>query len=618
MTPQLKTLTLGILAHVDAGKTSLTERLLFETGVIGHLGSVDSGDTQTDSLELERRRGITIKSAVVAMTTGEHRLTLVDTPGHSDFIAEVERALGVLDGAVLVVSAVEGVQAQTRVLMRTLTHLGIPVLVFVNKIDRMGAQETALLDALRTRLSPRCIALDTVTGLGTPQAKPVPLPPGEQLAEAVADDDEFLASYVEGREPDYHAALARQVARGAVHPVVFGSAITGSGVAALVSRVRELFPARQRTETGELAATVFKIERGRAGEKIAYVRVRSGSLSPRKPFPFHRRETDGTVTELTGRASAVRVYEHGATPVDGPACAGDVARVWGLKDVRIGDHLGIPDGTAAPGFFAPPSLETVVRPVDPDDAVALYSALERLSEQDPFISVRRHEHEVSVRLYGEVQKEVIRSTLAEDFGLAAKFEESRILLVERPCGTGRAIRHRTPEERVYFWAVVGLRVEPGPPASGVVYRLEVELGALPLAFHKAIEDTVHEQLRQRPVIDCVVTLTEAAFFPPLTTAGDFRGMTSLALTEALRRAGTRVHEPVHSFEVEAPAGAVSGVLRKLVELRAVPGEPTVTAAGCTVTGTIPAASVQEFGQALPALSQGEGVFFSEFAEYRPR
>ncbi|WP_370542033.1 GTP-binding protein [Amycolatopsis sp. FDAARGOS 1241] len=215
--PRMHTLTLGILAHVDAGKTSLTERLLFETGVIDHLGSVDGGDTQTDSLDLEHRRGITIKSAVVAVTTDEHRLTLVDTPGHSDFIAEVERVLGVLDGAVLVVSATDGVQAQTRVLMRTLRRLGIPVLVFVNKIDRAGAQEATLLHALRTRLSPRCVALDTVTGLGTPQAKPAPLPPGPALADALADDDEFLASYVDGGEPDYQAALARQVALGAVH-----------------------------------------------------------------------------------------------------------------------------------------------------------------------------------------------------------------------------------------------------------------------------------------------------------------------------------------------------------------------------------------------------------------
>ena len=616
----MQTLTIGILAHVDAGKTSLTERLLFEAGVIGHLGSVDGGDTQTDSLELERRRGITIKSAVVAFTTGGRRVTLVDTPGHSDFIAEVERSLRVLYGAVLVVSAVEGIQAQTRVLMRTLTRLGLPVLVFVNKIDRMGAQEGPLLDALRAKLSPRCVALSTVTGLGTAQAKPSPLPFGEELAEALADDDRFLTAYVAGEvsEEDYRDALVRQVGLGAVHPVLFGSAITGAGVGELVTAVRELFPGRARDGAGPLDATVFKIERGRAGEKIAYTRVLSGTLAPRQPFPFYRRENDGTVAELTGRASAVRVYEHGATPVEGTALAGDVARVWGLKDVRIGDRLGSPEHLPAQGFFAPPSLETVVHPVDPDQGVALYAALERLSEQDPFITIRRRGPELSVRLYGEVQKEVVRSTLAEEFGVNVRFEESRTLYVERLAGTGAFVQSPAPDERVYFWATVGLRVEPAAPGSGVGYALGVELGSLPLAFHRAIEETVRETLRGRSVIDCLVTLTHTRFYPPLSTAGDFRGMTELVLREAVRRAGTRVHEPVHTFEAEVPTAAVSAVLRKLVELRAVPGEPTVRGEVCTVDGTIPAASVHELVQALPALAQGEGVFFSEFGGYRPR
>ncbi|MDT8909474.1 TetM/TetW/TetO/TetS family tetracycline resistance ribosomal protection protein [Amycolatopsis sp. PS_44_ISF1] len=620
----MQNLTIGILAHVDAGKTSLTERLLFAAGVIGHLGSVDGGDTQTDSLELERRRGITISSAVVAFTAGGRRVTLVDTPGHSDFIAEVERALRVLDGAVLVVSAVEGVQAQTRVLMRTLTRLGLPVLVFVNKIDRMGAQEGPLLDALRAKLSPRCVALSTVSGLGTARAEPSPLPFGEGLADALADDNRFLAAYVAGQvsEKDYRDALARQVAAGAVHPVLFGSAITGAGVGELVTAVRELFPARAREGTGPLDATVFKIERGRAGEKIAYTRVRSGSLAPRQRFPFYRRENDGTVTELTARASAVRVYEHGAVPVEGSALAGDVARVWGLKDVRIGDQLGSPEHLPARGFFAPPSLEAVVRPVDPDRGAALSAALDRLSEQDPFIGLRRRGAEVSVRLYGEVQKEVVGSTLAEEFGVPARFEPSRTLYVERLTGPGSAVRAPAPDERVYFWATVGLRVEPAAPGSGVGYALAVELGSLPLAFHKAIEETVHEALRHGPrgweVIDCLVTLTHTRFYPPVSTAGDFREMTKLVLREALRRAGTRVHEPVNAFEAEVPTASVSAVLRKLVELRAVPDEPTVHGPAATVAGTVPAASVPELEQALPALTQGEGVFFSQFAEYRPR
>ncbi|MBB4686143.1 elongation factor G [Amycolatopsis jiangsuensis] len=601
----MKTLTIGILAHVDAGKTSLTERLLFETGVIGQAGSVKAGDTQTDSLDLERRRGITITSSVVAVSTPDHRITLVDTPGHSDFIAEVERALGVLDGAVLVVSAVEGVQAQTRVLMRTLIRLGIPTLVFVNKTDRPGARPDELPDLLRTKLSPKCVALT------------------EELTDALATDEDFLASYVSGStsEVDCRKALVRQVGRAEVYPVLFGSAITGAGVRELVDAVRELLPARERSADGPLEATVFKIERGRSGEKVAYVRVSSGSLAARQQIPLRRRTEDG-VLELTGKPSAVRIYEHGATPAEGVACAGDVARVRGLPEARIGDRIG--DHTDLPGrrFFAPPSLETIVRPADPEHRAALHTALERLSEQDPFIRVRRQDHELTVRLYGEVQKEVLRTRLAEEFGLTAEFEESRPLCVERLRGTGHRMRNPAPDERVYFWATVGLRVEPRPAGSGTAYRREVELGALPLAFHKAIEETVHETLRRGPhgweVIDCLVTLTETAFYAPLSSAGDFRGMTRLVLDEALRRAGTRVHEPVHSFEVSAPAGTVSTVLRGLVDLGATPGEPVVSGDGCTVTGLLPAAVAHEFEQALPGLTQGEGTFASSFAEYRVR
>ncbi|MEU8637896.1 translation factor GTPase family protein [Amycolatopsis sp. NPDC048633] len=591
----MKTLNIGILAHVDAGKTSLTERLLFEAGAISHLGSVDRGDTQTDSLELERRRGITIRSAVVSFTTGDTRITLIDTPGHSDFIAEVERALRVLDGAVLVVSAVEGVQAQTRVLMRTLRRLGIPTLIFVNKIDRLGARD--LLDDIRAKLAPRAIALNATTS-------------PDDLAELLADgDDAFLQSYVEDRVDAVACRdeLARQVARGALHPVLAGSAITGTGVADLVTAMAELLPAAERTGDGPLDATVFKIDRGRAGEKIAYTRLHSGSLAPRQRISFYRGET-----ELTGRVSAIEVAG------DDVALAGDVARVRGLRDVRIGDRLGSPGAADRGGVFAPPSLETVVRPVRPEQAAALFTALTRLSEEDPLIDVRRPGHDISVRLYGEVQKEVLRSMLADGAGIDVTFERTSTLYVEKPVGRGEAVEELDPEQRLYFFATVGLRVEPGP---GVTFGLSVELGSLPLAFHKAIEETVDATLGQGlygwEVLDVAVTLTHTAFFSPLSAAGDFRKMTPLVLMAALKQAGTRVHEPVHRFELEIPANAVSAVLLKLADLRAVPGEPVAGPSSYTLHGTIPAEHVHAFEQALPALSQGEGVFLSEFEDYRP-
>ncbi len=590
----MKTLNIGILAHVDAGKTSLTERLLFEAGVIDHLGSVDRGDTQTDTLELERRRGITIRSAVASFVTGGTRITLIDTPGHSDFIAEVERALRVLDGAVLVVSAVEGVQTQTRVLMRTLRRLAIPTLVFVNKADRVGARDQ--LADIRAKLAPRAFALNAATS-------------PDELGELLADgDDTFLESYVDDRADAAacRAELARQVGAATLHPVLAGSAITGDGVADLVTAMAELLPTTERTGAGPLAATVFKIDRGRAGEKIAYARLHSGSLAARQRISFYRGET-----ELTGRVSAVEVAG------DDVALAGDVARVRGLREVRIGDRLGTP-GTANDGVFAPPSLETVVRPVRPEQAAALFTALTRLSEEDPLIDVRRYGHDVSVRLYGEVQKEVLRSMLADGAGIDVTFERTRTLYVEKPVARGEALEELDPEQRLYFFATVGLRVEPGP---GVTFGLSVELGSLPLAFHKAIEETVHHTLGQGlygwEVLDVAVTLTHTAFFSPLSAAGDFRKMTPLVLMAALKEAGTRVHEPVHRFELEVPVTAVSAVLLKLAELRALPGEPVTGPGSCTLRGTIPAAHVHEFEQALPALSQGEGVFLAEFHEYRP-
>src|SRR6185295_11313814 len=277
---------LGILAHVDAGKTTLTERLLHAAGVIDEPGSVDAGTTQTDSMALEQQRGITIKSAVVSFVVDDVTVNLIDTPGHPDFIAEVERVLSVLDGAVLVVSAVEGVQAQTRVLMRALQRLHVPTLIFVNKTDRAGARRDATLAAIRERL--------------TPAAVPAGLR-GRALLEALAEhDDALLAAYVDGAavaDADLRRALAEQTGRARAHPVLFGSARTGDGVPALMAAIAGLLPAAAGDADAPVRGTIFKIERGAAGEKVAYVRVRAGTIRARDRLHVGGRG-DGKVTAL--------------------------------------------------------------------------------------------------------------------------------------------------------------------------------------------------------------------------------------------------------------------------------------------------------------------------------
>src|ERR1700722_1579691 len=291
----MRTLNLGILAHVDAGKTSLTERLLFDAGVIGEIGSVDHGSTQTDTLALERQRGITIKSAVASFAAGDLAVSIIDTPGHPDFIAEVERVLAVLDGAVLVISAVEGVQAQTRVLMRALQRLRIPTLIFVNKIDRRGADTARVLAQIADRLTPAVIAMGTAADEGGRNASFRPHEYGDpafgdQLAEQLAErSDRVLAALIDGtglKPRDLRRELGAQVRRDEIHPVYLGSAITGAGVPALVAGLRTLVPASNGDPGAPVSGLVFKVDRGPAGEKVAFVRMFAGTIAVRDRVPF--------------------------------------------------------------------------------------------------------------------------------------------------------------------------------------------------------------------------------------------------------------------------------------------------------------------------------------------
>jgi ribosomal protection tetracycline resistance protein len=608
-------LNLGILAHVDAGKTSLTERLLHDAGVIDEVGSVDAGSTQTDSLELERRRGITIKSAVVSFAIGDTTVNLIDTPGHPDFIAEVERVLGVLDGAVLVISAVEGVQAQTRVLMRTLQRLRIPTILFVNKIDRTGARHDSLLAEIRDRLTPAIVPMGRTANGGRKDAGFIP---GIADLDVLADhDDALLAEIVDGRgiEPARVAkALAAQTAGAEIHPVYFGSAITGAGVAELSRGITELLPAAGQDADGPLSGTVFKVERGPAGEKIAYVRLFAGTLRTRAKI------ADDKVT-------AVAVFDDGGLDRRPDVTAGRIAKVWGLAGVRIGDPIGEPR-VAGTAHFAPPSLETVVVPARPGERGALHAALAQLAEQDPLIDLRQDDvrEEVFVSLYGEVQKEVVEATLAEEYGLAVTFRETTTICIERPAGRGEAVEliGLAPNP---FLATIGLRVDPAPVGSGVRFALGVELGSMPPAFFRAVEETVPEALRQGlhgwQVTDVTVTMIRSGYWARQShshgtfdksmssTAGDFRNLTPLVLMAALSRAGTAVYEPIHRFTLELPSDTLGAVLPVLASLRAVPLGTTPKG----VDGDIPAVRVHELQQALPALTRGEGVLDSAFDRY---
>ncbi len=630
-------LNLGILAHVDAGKTTLTERLLYAAGVISEPGRVDEGTTQTDHLALERQRGITIKSAVVSFEAHGTTVNLIDTPGHPDFIAEVERVLGVLDGAVMVISAVEGVQPQTRILMRALQRLSIPALIFVNKIDRVGAGYDRLLRAIPDKLRLATVTMGATENLGSKQADFLPYGAADpafaaSLAEVLTDhDDELLSAYLDaaGAVPfsQLWGSLERQARSALVYPVLFGSAMTGAGVEALLDAITELLPTTCGGGGGEPASgTVFKVERGPAGEKIAYLRMFSGLV--------RAREWAKIDNERWQKVTAIRVFEHGSTAPRPSMSAGQIGKVWGLGDVRVGAALGKGHGTGGHRQFAPPSLEAVIVPSNPGDRGALRAALARLAEQDPLINIRQDDlrQEIYLSLYGEVQKEVVQETLRAEFGIQVEFRDTTPICIERLLGAGHAVEFngRVPNP---FLATVGLKLEPASIGTGVRYRLGVEPGAMPLAFFRAVEDTVRRTLQQGlfgwQVTDCAVTMTHSGYSPRQShahqgfskgmssTGADFRGLTPLVVMNALRQAGTMVCEPVHRFHLEAPADLLGPLMPVLSRLDAVPGRAAQRGPTALLEGDIPAANVHKLQLELPELTGGEGFFESDFDHFRP-
>ena len=618
-----RTLNLGILAHVDAGKTTLTERLLYAAGVIAEVGSVDKGTTRTDSLALEQQRGITIKSAVVSFPVDGVTVNLIDTPGHPDFIAEVERVLNVLDGCLLVLSAVEGVQPQTRILWRALQRLGVPTLLFVNKIDRAGADPERVLDAIEQRLTPDVVPMGSADGLGSRAASFAPFGP-----------------------PD--GDLAARAQAGELHPVFFGSALTGAGIDEVRHGIAQLLPARAGDGEGSLSARVFKIERDPDGHRIAYTRLFSGAVTVRDRFD-------------AGKVTALRVFADGDAVQREAVRAGEIAKLSGLAEIQIGDWLGEPRRDIE-RHFAPPTFEAVVEPVDPADGGRLRIALGQLAEQDPLIGVRQDDTgvgstepaksggagfagagagkraETSVSLYGEVQREVIEATLADEYGLAVEFRDVTTICVERPRGCGEAIEIlNTPTNP--FHADLGLRVERAAPESGIEVRVsgEIDPRDAPLyvfktfdAFAKRMDEYVRlalvEGLHGWQVTDCLVTVTKIAYSladgppsrrGPMPTARDIRKLVPLVLMQALERAGSDVCEPVFEIAAEVPTATIGTMLATLGRLGA--GAPTPSARGelSVLETTLPASDVLELRRRLPGLTGGEGVLDAEFAGYQP-
>ncbi|MGE7887177.1 GTP-binding protein [Bacillus cereus] len=609
----MTTINIGIVAHVDAGKTSLTERILYETNVIKEIGRVDSGSTQTDSMELERQRGITIKASVVSFFIGDVKVNVIDTPGHADFIAEVERSFRVLDGAILVISAVEGVQAQTKILMRTLQKLNIPTILFVNKIDRSGANTAKIVKQIKGVLSNEACPFYSVENEGTKEARIIEYKSYDDCMELLAPYNEsLLESYVNNEIVPVallREKLEQQIQQANVYPIFFGSAMTGIGVTELLEKLPALMPAHTSAQEELLSGVVFKIEREPSGEKVAYVRVFSGSLHVRKYIDIQRSKSLSHKEKI----KKMCLFHNGDAVQTSTVPSGEFCKVWGLNDIKIGDIIGERTDYIKDIHFAEPQMEAAIDAVPKEQIHDLYAALMELCEEDPLIKVWKDDvhNELYIRLFGEVQKEVIETTLYEKYNLQVTFSNTRVVCIEKPIGAGNSVEVMG-EKTNPFYATVGFKVERGELNSGITYKLGVELGSLPLAFHKAIEDTVFQTLKQGlygwEVTDIIVTLTHTGYASPVTTASDFRNLTPLVLMDALKQAETYVYEPVNEFELTVPEQAISTAMYKLAAVPATFAEPILYNDSYQLTGALPIAKTENFKRMLHSFTEGEGIF----------
>ncbi len=614
---------IGIMAHVDAGKTTLTEQFLYTSGVIRTPGRVDHGTSLTDSLEVEKKRGITVRAAAVALNWAGVNIRIIDTPGHADFYPEVERSIRALDGAILVISSVEGIQLQTSTIWTALRDSGIPTLIFVNKLDRTGSNSDRLIGDMRQRLASTVLPLQQVAGEETRSLlintiadnPPMLMEAMECLAPL---NQEIMDTYLGDKPADWaqiEKVIQSLTRQGRVYPVLFGAALSGTGVPELLDAIVAYLPGPEGQDHNNLSALVFKVETDKADGRRAYIRVFEGAIAQRETI---RNATLGEYEKTTRILKLVRGEEYKKTIC---LAAGDIGILYGAQSCKAGHVLG--------GDYAIPLKSTPVEPmltarIDPlrtDDWNELLKALQQLEDEDPLLKIQwiESQREIQLRLFGEVQMEIIGDLLSCRFGLNVNISRPSVIYKETPVGMGEA----SIEYREGGYADLKLRVEPLPTGSGFEY-VEAISGddKIYQKFMKQIPQILDQCRHNGPlgweVTDLKVTLLDGYCKYDLgTKPDDYKIVTPRVFAEALNDAGTSLLEPVMNFEISVPKAYGSQIYRDLIKMRALFEQPGADAERLIFSGRIPFAETFRSASALYASSHGQGILKTEFCGYFP-
>lgn len=611
----MKIINIGILAHVDAGKTTLTESLLYTSGAILELGSVDKGTTRTDTMFLERQRGITIQAAVTSFNWNDYKINIVDTPGHTDFITEVYRSLSVLDGAILVISAKDGVQAQTRILFHALQKMNIPTIIFINKIDQYGINLNNIYQNIKEKLSNDIIVMQNVTL--TPEISIKNIIDLDDWDPVISKNDKLLEKYIVGEKLTIQELTyeeSRCVKKGSLFPIYHGSARNNIGTQQLIEAISNLFCSEMNENDSELCGRVFKIEYTDHKQRLVYLRLYSGTL--------HLRDTIILPEKKKVKLTEIYIPSNGEMIQTKTVCSGDIFIIPN-NTLRLNDIIGneklLPcnvwnDKTV-------PILRTRIEPIKIEEREKLLDALTEIADTDPLLRyyVDTITHEIIISFLGTVQLEVICSLLIEKYHINIRIEDPTVIYLEKPLQKADYTIHiEVPPNP--FWASIGLSITPLPIGSGIQYESKVSLGYLNQSFQNAVREGINYGLEQGlygwKVTDCKICFEYGVYYSPVSTPSDFRFLAPIVLEQTLKKAGTQLLEPYCSFILFTPQGYLSRAYNDAQKHCAIIETSQSKNDEIIFTGHIPVRCINEYRNTLTLYTNGQAVFLTELKDYQ--
>lgn len=594
-------MVIGILAHVDAGKTTLSEAMLYVSGSIRRMGRVDNGDAFLDNFELERSRGITIFSKQAVFRLGDTAVTLLDTPGHVDFSAEMERTLQVLDYGVLVISGADGVQGHTLTLWRLLKKYDIPVFLFINKMDQEGTDKEALMAELKERLQEECIDF-TERRSGSGRQKFY-----ENIAMA---EEETLEAFLEqGKIAEEE--IRRLIAERKIFPCFFGAALKKEGVEEFLSGLHRYI--REKAYPERFGAKVFKVARDHQGSRLTFLKVTGGSLKARMALEGGRNGK-----EWEEKVNQIRIYSGEKYAVTEEVPAGNVCAVTGLSHTAPGEGLGTERESGLP--VLEPVLTCKIELPPECDPALLFSKLKMLEEEEPQLHLVWNEalREIQAKIMGEVQTEVLKCLIMERFGVEVGFGEGNIVYKETIGNAVEGVGHFEP---LKHYAEVHLLLEPGEPGSGLTFAADCSGDMLERNWQRLVLTHLEEKehkgvLTGSPITDMKITLVGGRAHQKHTEGGDFRQACYRAVRQGLMEARPVLLEPYYDFRLETPEKMIGRAMADMERMNGIFDTPFLQKGTAVLTGEAPVAALQGYAKELAAYTKGHGRLFCTWKGYK--